>query len=179
MQALRIFSLQKGFEFAYAVLDDHILGILYSFTAKELPAGDIELFRIEGMDSNNLEITEIFGGNLDGDYVPILKKGTQLNVLATDDNILSVQPNPFTGSTIIGWQLTDDAIMDITIYNFKGHKLKQITNGYYQSGSHQINWNGKDEKNNELPAGIYICHIEVIMNNGNIAKNARCENSIG
>jgi len=34
-------------------------------------------------------------------------------------------------------------------------------------------------KNNELPAGIYICHIEVIMNNGNIAKNARCENSIG
>ena len=74
---MKIFSLQKGFEFAYGVVDDYIIGILFSLTGKEIPAGDQELFRFEGIDINEIEISEIFGGDLTGDYVPVLKKGQQ------------------------------------------------------------------------------------------------------
>jgi len=42
------------------------------------------LFRFEGVDISNVEITEIFGGDLSGNYVPILKKGTNSVVFSSD-----------------------------------------------------------------------------------------------
>jgi len=170
---LRIFSLTYGFEFAYSVVDDEIIGICYSMSGKEIPEGICELFRFEGVDVSNIEIVEIFGGDLNGDYVPVLKKGQQVNPQTTNDNILKVQPNPFTQSTVISWQLAEDAMVDISIYDLKGEKIKQIKDTYQSAGIYQQTWNATDNKGKKLTAGIYICHIEAKTENQKITKDVK------
>jgi len=71
---LKIFSIAKGFEFAYCVVGDEIIGILYSLSGREMPEGLTDLFRFEGIDINDIEITEIYGGDLRGNYILVLKK---------------------------------------------------------------------------------------------------------
>jgi len=173
LNELKIFSMAKGFEFAYGVVDDHIIGILFSFTGKEIPAGDQELFRFEGIDINEIEVSEIFGGDLNGNYVPVLQKGQQVNLQTPDDYDLKVQPNPFTQSTVISWQLAEEAMVDISIYNLKGEKIKQIKNTYQPAGIYQQTWNATDNNGKKLTAGVYICHFEAKTENQKITKDVK------
>ncbi|RLD57074.1 MAG: hypothetical protein DRJ05_10295, partial [Bacteroidetes bacterium] len=57
LEELKIFSLAHGFEFAYAVVDDHIIGILFSLSGKEIPTGNTDLFRFEGIDIDAIEFS--------------------------------------------------------------------------------------------------------------------------
>jgi len=173
LNELKIFSMAKGFEFAYSVVDDHIIGILFSLTGKEIPAGDQELFKFEGIDISKIEVSEIFGGDLTGNYVPILKKGQQVNLQTPDDYDLKVQPNPFTQSTVISWQLAEEAMVDVLIYNLKGEKIKQIKNTYQPAGIYQQTWNATDNNGKKLTAGIYICHFEAKTENQKITKDVK------
>ena len=51
---------------------------------------------------------------------------------------------------------------------FEGKKVKTLYHGYSQSGYHQINWNGNNDKGNSLSSGVYILSLEYdknILNN--------------
>ena len=178
LNELKIFSMAKGFEFAYGVVDYNIIGILFSFTGKEIPEGNQELFRFEGVDISEIEITEIFGGDLNGDYVPVLKKGQQVNPQTTNDNILKVHPNPFTSSTVISWQLAEEAKVNISIYDLEGRKLANIINKMQEAGSYSVTWSPKSNfklqtSNSKLNSGIYICHLEAKTENQTILKDVK------
>jgi hypothetical protein len=178
MQALRILSLQKGFEFAYAVVDNHIIGILFSLTGKVIPEGNQELFRFEGIDISKIEVSEIFGGDLNGSYVPVLKKGQQSSIKLPEGFNLTVQPNPFTSSTVISWQLAEEAKVNISIYDLEGRKLANIINKMQEAGSYSVTWSPKSNfklqiPNSKLNSGIYICHLEAKTENKKITKDVK------
>ena len=166
LEDLRIFSLQQGFEFAYAVVDDHILGILYSLSGRELPEGITALFRFEGVDISEIEITEIFGGDLSGDYVPILKKGTNSVVFATDAE-LTASPNPFSYSTQINYIVPENGIVEIRLFDMTGAEINKLENTFKNSGKHSINWNGTNDRGQLLKSGIYLLQLKVRSLSGN------------
>ena len=58
-------------------------------------------------------------------------------------------PNPFTGSTIIRYDLTEKAAVKIIVYNIEGTQIKVLANELKATGSYQIKWNAGN-----LPAGI-------------------------
>jgi flagellar hook assembly protein FlgD len=46
------------------------------------------------------------------------------------------------------------------VYNTSGQKVKTLANADYKPGYYSFSWNGKDENNQTLPSGLYICQLQ-------------------
>ncbi len=68
-------------------------------------------------------------------------------------------PNPFNPETTIDFMTAKEGNVKITIFNIKGQKVCELFNGVLPNGSHQLNWNGKDQNNNKVGTGIYFYTI--------------------
>jgi len=80
-------------------------------------------------------------------------------IVAVDNNNDSVQmqnklignyPNPFNPNTSIMFSLTNSENVMIEIFNVKGELIKTLVNEVFESGNHQINWNGMNDNINKL-----------------------------
>ena len=85
------------------------------------------------------------------------------NVDGYKTELLANYPNPFkiSGSsrgigTTISYTLRKSSYVSIDIYNILGQKVKTLVNKNVTAGKHLINWNGKDNSNNNVSSGIYF-----------------------
>jgi hypothetical protein len=76
-------------------------------------------------------------------------------------------PNPFNPSTSISFQLSDDqtGMVDLSIFNVKGQKIKNLVNSNLKSGNHTVNWNGKDDLGKYIASGLYYARLDVDADN--------------
>ncbi|TSA25827.1 T9SS C-terminal target domain-containing protein, partial [bacterium] len=65
-------------------------------------------------------------------------------------------PNPFGSNTTISYALPEEAVVEITIYNIRGQRVKTLVNGKLSAGNHSITWNGEDDNRKRLGNGIYL-----------------------
>jgi hypothetical protein len=65
-------------------------------------------------------------------------------------------PNPFNPSTTIAYDLPTESIVNITIYDMMGKKIKTLVNEYKAAGFKNIQWDGKNDKNESVSAGVYV-----------------------
>ena len=72
---------------------------------------------------------------------------------------ISNYPNPFNPTTTISFDLASEPNVNITVYNVKGQKVKQLMNEQLSIGQHSIEWNGKDTNNKSVSSGIYFYKI--------------------
>lgn len=72
-------------------------------------------------------------------------------------------PNPFNPSTTISFQLSEEnsGAVDLSIYNTKGQKIKQLIRGQLETGQHSVVWNGENEAGKSLASGIYYYRLNV------------------
>ncbi len=63
-------------------------------------------------------------------------------------------PNPFIERTNIEFELEDDGVVRLVIYNHLGQEVAVLLNGMQSAGKHQIVWNADD-----LPPGIYYLRL--------------------
>ncbi len=63
-------------------------------------------------------------------------------------------PNPFSGSTSIGFGLAAPCRVMISIYDRTGREVEKLVEGNLEAGTHRIVWDGAP-----YPAGIYICRL--------------------
>lgn len=73
-------------------------------------------------------------------------------------------PNPFNPSTKIRFTLPFDSNVKLSIYNIAGQLVKEIVNGNYRSGEHEVNVSLDDIKG--AASGIYIYSINAVSNDG-------------
>lgn len=73
---------------------------------------------------------------------------------------LTVYPNPVKSGNLIRFQYTRPGVADVKlkIYNTLGTCVKTIT--LEKSSSNSVAWNGRDDKNRKLPAGVYFVNLE-------------------
>jgi hypothetical protein len=64
-------------------------------------------------------------------------------------------PNPFNPSTMIKYELPEDAYVSIRIYNQLGQEIRTLVKEQKSAGRYQVEWNAKS-----YASGIYICKIE-------------------
>ena len=69
-------------------------------------------------------------------------------------------PNPFNPITTIEYSIPQDCFINITIYNIKGQKVKQLVNNQITLGKHSIVWKGKDDNNKPVTSGIYLYKLK-------------------
>jgi hypothetical protein len=78
----------------------------------------------------------------------------------TDYELVQNFPNPFNGSTIISYQLENGADVNLAVYNLLAQKVKQLQQGWQESGFYQVRWDARDDQNVELGTGVYILRLE-------------------
>ena len=78
-------------------------------------------------------------------------------------------PNPFNPTTTISFELNTENTehTELTIYNLKGQKVKQLISDQLSAGEHSVVWDGRDENNQPVGSGIYFYKLKV--NDKNIA----------
>jgi hypothetical protein len=68
-------------------------------------------------------------------------------------------PNPFNPSTAIKFVLGKPENTAINIYNSLGKEITTLINEYLPSGEKEITWDGKDNKGNSVPTGVYFIQM--------------------
>jgi hypothetical protein len=65
-------------------------------------------------------------------------------------------PNPFNPVTSISFDLAQDGIVNLRVYNLMGQEVAQLVTGHQDAGRHAVTFDGGN-----LPSGLYICRLAV------------------
>jgi len=69
-------------------------------------------------------------------------------------------PNPFNPVTTIRYDIPEQALVRIDIYNILGQKVAVLAEGLHEPGFHAVRWNGTNMYGNALSSGMYFYHIQ-------------------
>jgi hypothetical protein len=69
-------------------------------------------------------------------------------------------PNPFNPTTQIKYDLPEDAMVSITIYDIMGRSIKSLVNSQQTAGYRSIQWNATNNLGEPISAGMYIYMIQ-------------------
>ena len=68
-------------------------------------------------------------------------------------------PNPFNPKTIISYDLPQLCKVNISIFNIYGQKVKTLLDEDIQAGRHTVEWDGKNEKGENVASGLYLYRL--------------------
>ena len=71
----------------------------------------------------------------------------------------SSAPNPLTLYTTIEFEVLDDGIVDLGVYNVLGQRVRTLHAGELGPGTHSREWDGRDDQRLEVPPGIYFVRV--------------------
>jgi hypothetical protein len=163
---LRIKSRLPGFEMASQMQAANIQGLLYSLDGKTIPSGENCLLELIGADlPAELQFNTILGGELEGDLVEVLPYGIDdLPEQSTEQQVLRVQPNPFSHQLLISWDVPEANKVALRLYDQQGRLIKSLYEGNDVSGN--TYWEGKDQHNKSVSKGVYILRMELQQKEG-------------
>ena len=69
-------------------------------------------------------------------------------------------PNPFNPITTLKYDLPDEGLVKITIYDMTGRIIKNLVANNQSSGLKSVRWNGKDNFNKPVNTGVYLYQIK-------------------
>jgi predicted outer membrane repeat protein len=69
-------------------------------------------------------------------------------------------PNPFNPVTNLDYNLPEDAVVNITIYDVMGNIVNTLANGPQSAGYKSLQWNATNTKGQMVSAGLYIYTIQ-------------------
>jgi len=69
-------------------------------------------------------------------------------------------PNPFNPTTQIRYDLPEDALVAINIYDLMGRSIKSLVNSNQSAGYRSIQWNATNNLGEPVSAGMYIYMIQ-------------------
>ena len=69
-------------------------------------------------------------------------------------------PNPFNPNTTLRYDLPENRMINITIYDMMGRIVKTLINGSKTAGFKSVQWNGTNDKNEPVSAGLYLYTIQ-------------------
>ena len=69
-------------------------------------------------------------------------------------------PNPFNPITSLRYELPEDGLVNITIYDMIGRVVKTLVNSSQTAGYKSIKWNATNDRNEPVSAGLYLYTIQ-------------------
>jgi hypothetical protein len=69
-------------------------------------------------------------------------------------------PNPFNPVTSIRYDLPQEGLVNVTIYDMKGRLVKTLVNGMQTVGKMSVQWNATNNRNEPVSAGLYLYTIQ-------------------
>ena len=69
-------------------------------------------------------------------------------------------PNPFNPTTQIKYDLPEDALVNINIYDIMGRSIKTLVNDNQSAGYCSVRWDATNNFGESVSAGMYIYIIQ-------------------
>jgi hypothetical protein len=69
-------------------------------------------------------------------------------------------PNPFNPVTSLRYDLPEDGLVNIAIYDMMGRLVKTLVNSSQTAGYKSIRWNATNDRNESVSAGLYLYTIQ-------------------
>jgi len=125
-----------------------IFEVLEGFTDETtVSITDVRLNEQEPVEvSTGMTISYVLG--IDGAAIP--------DVYALHQNY----PNPFNPITRINYDLPEDALVNITIYDMMGRQVKTLINSEQSAGYRTTRWNATNHIGQPVSAGLYLYVIQ-------------------
>jgi len=115
----------------------------YSYTDKTVEAGETYDYRLADVSYAGEKV-----------YHALNILGVEVTELPEKFMLLPVYPNPFNPTTTIRYNLIEDGIATLTIYDVTGRELTKLVNTEKPAGSYELTWNADN-----IPAGVYFCKL--------------------
>ena len=78
--------------------------------------------------------------------------------LPSSIELVNIFPNPFNPYSMITFNVSSPQIVNIDIYDINGHKISDLTDRFYNSGMHNVEW----EPDISISSGLYIVHFQTL-----------------
>ena len=98
--------------------------------------------------SNVVSVTLEFVGIADGDAIPETYAVHQ------------TYPNPFNPVTTLRYDLPEDGLVNITVYDMMGRAISTLVNEHQTAGYRSTQWNATNDAGSPLSAGMYLYTIQ-------------------
>ena len=130
-------------------LNEEYIILVYGISGETLSGDKIHLFT-----SNNYEIKSSHIVNIIGESMSV----NRANELLPDTFNLSQNfPNPFNPNTSIQFTLGTGEMVSLNIFDIQGRLVNSLINSnYYNSGTYNLIWNGKNSMGIQVPSGMYF-----------------------
>lgn len=69
-------------------------------------------------------------------------------------------PNPFNPTTHINFDVARSGNVRLKVYNVLGQEVTTLVDGYFETGKHDVMWNGKDALGRQVASGVYMYRLE-------------------
>jgi hypothetical protein len=92
--------------------------------------------------------------------------GGELMAVSTTNSLLEEfvlkdnYPNPFNPVTTLRYEIVVNTNVKITIYDMMGRLVKILTDKMEMAGYKSIKWNGTNDRNEPVSAGLYLYTIQ-------------------
>jgi hypothetical protein len=118
--------------------------------------------------NNELWVITISRSDIDGFIIDYAFDGVPVNedgINATE--IISVSPNPMTTTSSVKFAVQEPTNLTIDVLDNLGRVVTTLESSkFYANGVYQIEWNGRDNSNNEMASGQYMIRLNA---NGNVS----------
>ena len=107
------------------------------------------------------DITDYFGSAPDmGAYEYFIALGVDYDGLPTSYMIHQNYPNPFNPVTTLRYDLPEDALVNITIYDMMGRQIRTLISTQHSAGYKSVQWNATNDAGSPVSAGLYFYMIQ-------------------
>ena len=125
---------------------------------------DVFFINNEGFIDTSFSITPYSPSSIeDVQYIKNIILEIKNTSLSIDDKLKpesftlrSNYPNPFNPTTNIAYDLSKNSFVNISIFDIDGKKVRTLLNRFQSEGYNTIIWNGKNDSNVRVAAGMYL-----------------------
>ena len=109
-------------------------------------------------DVASIEIDKVVIADVVGNMVSTVSRSSSVDFKLIPGSFALHQnyPNPFNPRTEIQFDLPENGIVEVAIYNLMGQKINTLISGEMEPGFHTIDWNGKDMNGHSVASGMYF-----------------------
>ncbi len=126
---------------------------------------------LEGVPLGNLELDAhaegaivAFLGTLSDGFKPLPGQrpggGGGLSSVAARVQLGPNVPNPFNPATRIRFVLAVPSRVELAVYSLDGRRVRTLAAARYIAGEHTVTWNGRDDDDRSVAAGIYLYRLQ-------------------
>jgi uncharacterized protein (DUF362 family) len=123
-------------------------GEIASITFKLLEKRDLSL-SFSLIDLRDGENCKLSAGQEDAEYEGVSQSPSAYGLSQN-------YPNPYNPHTQIAYQLPQEGLVSLKIYNIKGELVRTLIEEYKPAGYHTVTWDGKNEDGMEVSSGVYF-----------------------